>query len=151
MSVNNYLNPQEEILYKLEIRGKDKATLSEMVGVTNKRVFHFQNLKKYDRIYRDIPLSQVKYLENAWHSINFLKLILGIILLVIGVGFLLNRFLMFFSIIPFIPGIILIIKALKQKGYFLINNDDWKFKFRRREDIQNIEEIIKNIYYLQSL
>jgi len=151
MSVNNYLNPQEDILYKLEIRGKDKATLSEMVGVTNKRVFHFQNLKKYDRIYRDIPLSQVKYLENAWHSINLLKLILGIILLVIGVGFLLNRFLMFFSIIPFIPGIILIIKALKQKGYFLINNDDWKFKFKRREDIQNIEEIIKNIYYLQSL
>lgn len=151
MSINNYLNPQEDILYKLEIRGKDKATLSEMVGVTNKRVFHFQNLKKYDRIYRDIPLSQVKYLENAWHSINILKLILGIILLVIGVGFLLNRFLMFFSIIPFILGIILIIKALKQKGYFLINNDDWKFKFKRREDIQIIEEIIKNIYYLQSL
>ena len=25
MSVNNYLNAQEEIIYKLEIRGKDKT------------------------------------------------------------------------------------------------------------------------------
>lgn len=151
MSVNNYLNAQEEIIYKLEIRGKDKTKLSEIVGVTQKRVFHFQKLKGYDRIYRDIPLSKIKYLENEWHSINILKLIIGIILIVIGIGFLLNRFLMFFSIIPFIPGIILVIKALKQKGHFLINNDDWKFKFRRREDMRIIEEIIQNIYYLQSL
>ena len=151
MSVNNYLNAQEEIIYKLEIRGKDKTKLSEIVGVTQKRVFHFQKLKGYDRIYRDIPLSKVKYLENEWHSINILKLIIGIILIVIGIGFLLNRFLMFFSIIPFIPGIILVIKALKQKGHFLINNNDWKFEFRRREDIRIIEEIIQNIYYLQSL
>ena len=151
MSVNNYLNAQEEIIYKLEIRGKDKTKLSEIVGVTQKRVFHFQKLKGYDRIYRDIPLSKVKYLENEWHSINILKLIIGIILIVIGIGFLLNRFLMFFSIIPFIPGIILVIKALKQKGHFLINNNDWKFEFRRRDDIRIIEEIIQNIYYLQSL
>jgi len=137
MSVNNYLHPQEEIIYKLEIRGKDKATLSEMVGVTNKRVFHFQNLKGYDRIYRDIPLSQVKYLENAWHSINVLMLIIGIIFIAL--------------IIPFILGIILIVKALKQKGHFLINNDDWKFEFKRKDDIRTIEEIIQNIYYLQSL
>ena len=151
MSVNNYLNAQEEIIYKLEIRGKDKAKLHEIVGVTQKRVFHFQKLKGYDRIYRDIPLSKIKYLENEWHSINILKLIIGIILIVIGIGFLLNRFLMFFSIIPFIPGIILVIKALKQKGHFLINNNDWKFEFRRRDDIRIIEEIIQNIYYLQSL
>jgi len=151
MSVNNYLNAQEEIIYKLEIRGKDKTELSEIVGVTQKRVFHFQKLKGYNRIYRDIPLSKIKYLENEWHSINILKLIIGIILIVIGIGFLLNMFLMFFSIIPFIPGIILIIKALKQKGHFLINNNDWKFEFRRREDIRIIEEIIQNIYYLQSL
>ena len=151
MSVNNYLHPQEKILYTLEIRGKDKTKLSEVVGVTNKRVFHFQNLKKHDSIYRDIPLSQVQYLENAWHSINILLLIIGLIFIVIGIGLLSNRYLMFFSIIPFIPGIILIIKALKHKGYFLINNDDWKFEFRRREDIRIIEEMIKNIYYLQSI
>lgn len=151
MSINNYLNQQEEIIYKLEIRGKDKATLREMVGVTNKRVFHIQNLKKYDRIYRDIPLSQVKYLENAWHSINLLKLIIGIILIVIGIGLLSNVFTMFVSIILFVIGIILIVKALKQKGHFLINNDDWKFEFKRKDDIRTIEEIIQNIYYLQSL
>ena len=151
MSVNNYLNAQEEILYKLEIRGKDKAKLSEIVGVTQKRVFHFQKLKGYDRIYRDIPLSKIKYLENEWHSINIVKLIIAIILIAIGIGLLMNIFLMFFSIIPFIPGIILLIKALKQKGHFLINNNDWKFEFRRREDIRIIEEIIQNIYYLQSL
>ncbi len=93
MSVNNYLNAQEEIIYKLEIRGKDKTKLSEIVGVTQKRVFHFQKLKGYDRIYRDIPLSKIKYLENEWHSINILKLIIGIILIVIGISFLLNMFL----------------------------------------------------------
>ena len=54
-------------------------------------------------------------------------------------------------IIPFILGIILLVKALKQKGHFLINNDDWKFEFKRREDMRIIEEIIQNIYYLQSL
>lgn len=151
MSVNNYLNTKEEILYKLEIRGKDKRNLSEILGVTNKRVFHFQNLKGYDRIYRDIPLSHVKYLENGWHSINILKLIIGIILILIGVGLLMNIYVMFFSIIPLIPGIILVIKALKQKGYFLINNNDWKFEFTRKENIQYIEEIIQNIYFLQSL
>ena len=151
MSVNNFLNSQEEIKYKLEIHGKDPAKLSEMVGVTNKRVFHFQALKGNDRIYRDIPLSQVKYLENGWHSINILKLIIGIILIAIGIGLLLNIYLIFFSIIPLIPGIILLMKALKQRGYFLINNDDWKFEFTRKENIGYIEEIIQNIYYLQSL
>ena len=137
MSVNNYLNAQEEILYKLEIRGKDKTKLSEIVGVTQKRVFHLQKLKGYDRIYRDIPLSKVKYLENKWHSRNIVMLIIAIILIVL--------------IIPFILGIILLVKALKQKGHFLINNDDWKFEFKRREDMRIIEEIIQNIYYLQSL
>lgn len=150
MSAKNYLHPQEEILYTLEIRGKDKTKLSEVVGVTKKRVFHFQNLKGYDRIYRDIPLVHVKYLENEWHSIHILKLILGIIFIVIGIGLLMSLFFLFFWIIPFIIGIILIKKALKQKGHFLINNNDWKFEFRRREDIRIIEEMIKNIYYLQS-
>ena len=37
-----------------------------------------------------------------------------------------------------------------QKLNFSINNDDWKFEFKRREDIRIIEEMIKNIYYLQS-
>ena len=37
MSAKNYLHPQEEILYTLEIRGKDKTKISEMVGVTKKR------------------------------------------------------------------------------------------------------------------
>lgn len=39
----------------------------------------------------------------------------------------------------------------QKQSHFLINNDDWKFEFKRREDIQIIEKIIQNIYYLQSL
>jgi len=150
MSIKNYLNPQEEILFKLEVSTKEKTKKQEIIGLTPKRIIHFQKLKGQARIYRDIPLSKIEYLENEWHGINIIMLVIAIIILIIGISFLLNIYLMILSILFFIPGIILLIKALKQKGHFLINNDEWKFKFKKREHIRIIEEIIKNIYYLQT-
>ena len=151
MSINNYLRPDEKILHSLEIRTGDKKILKDIVGVTEKRVFHFRNLKGYDLIYRDIPLTQVKYLENAWHSINIVKLIIAIILIIIGVGLIFTPWLFYFiAPILLIVGIILLVKALKQNGYFLINGDDWKFEFRKRDNIKTIEKIIQEIYYLIS-
>ncbi|MHA1195161.1 MAG: hypothetical protein ACTSRH_07810 [Promethearchaeota archaeon] len=128
----------------------NKIKVKEIIGITPKRIIHFRNLKGYARIYRDIPLSKIEYLENEWHGTNITLLVIAIVLLLIGFFFLLNIFFWFISILFFIPGIILLVKALKQEGHFLINNDKWKFNFKKREHIRIIEEIIQNIYYLQA-
>ena len=148
MSFYDYLNPEEEVKHKFEIRVEDPSKMKEVVGMTKKRVFHFQQLKGYDRIYRDIPLSKVKYLETVWHGYNIKLLVVAIILFIIGIVFVTN--LWFVSIGVFIFAIILLVKALKNYGYFLINNDDWKFHFKRRDDLKLVEQIIQDIYYLQS-
>ena len=150
MSIHDYLHPEEEIKYKLEIQTKDPSKMEEIVGMTSKRVFHFQQLKGNDRIYRDIPISKVEYLENVWHGYNIKLLVIAIILFIIGFFFLLDRYFWFIAIIFFIAAIILLVKALQNYGYFLINNDEWKFTFGKRADIKTIEEIIQNIYYIQS-
>ena len=150
MSFYEYLNKDEEIKYRLEIQDKNPNKIKEIVAVTTKRVFHLQQLKGYNRIYRDIPLSKVKYLENVWHGYNIKLLVISIILFIIGIAFIMNLYLWFISIGFFIPAIILLVKALKNYGYFLINNNDWKFTFRRRADVKVIEDIIQNIYFLQA-
>ncbi|MFX1243244.1 MAG: PH domain-containing protein [Promethearchaeota archaeon] len=143
MSLQNYLNNKESILYgwDLDSKGEIKEEKGEKLkvsrlGVTNKRVFHYKKLKGYDREYRDIPLEKISYIETAWHNRNLLLLILSVIF--------------FATIALFIVGIILLVKGLKQYGYLIINGDDWKFHFKHKEDVSKIEEFIREVYFIKS-
>lgn len=159
MSIQNYLNSKESILFRWKIGPKGeigsvtkKKVKENILGITNKRVFHFKKLKGYDRIYRDIPLEKVSYIENAWHSRNILLLILGAIFLIIGIGLSVNLYTLILIIGPIliIIGIILLLKGLKQYGYLMINGEDWKFHFNSREDIESIESFIKEVYFIKA-
>ncbi len=159
MSLNNYLNNQESILFRWKISSKGeigsssgKKVKENILGITNKRVFHFKKLKGYDRIYRDIPLEKISYIENAWHARNLLLLILSAIFLLIGILSCLTLYglVYLFGPILTIIGIILLLKGLKQYGYLMINGEDWKFQFNRREDIESIESFIKEVYFIKT-
>lgn len=159
MSLEKYLNSQESILFRWHIGPKGevggpggKKIKENILGITNKRIFHFKKLKGYDRIYRDVPLKKVSYLENAWHNRNFLFLIIGTILLIIGLSFffMFYPFFIFIGFVLLIPGIILIVKGLKQYGYLLINGEDWKFLFYSRDDIKSIENFIREVYFIKT-
>ena len=49
-----------------------------------------------------------------------------------------------------IIGIVLLIEELKHYGYLMINGEDWKFHFNKREDIASIEYLIKEVYFIKS-
>ncbi|KKN41894.1 hypothetical protein LCGC14_0718590 [marine sediment metagenome] len=159
MSLKNYLNEQESILFQWKIGPKGeigsttgKKVKENILGITNKRVFHFKKLKGYDRIYRDIPLERISYIENAWHARNSLFLILSAILLLIGIPSCLTLYgwMLLFGPVLVIIGIILLLKGLKQYGYLMINGEEWKFQFNRREDIESIESFIKEVYFIKT-
>ena len=84
MSFKNYLNEQEEVLYEWNFASVDKKVRENKLGITSKRVFHFQTFKKQKRVYRDIPINAVKYLENQWNDKNLLKVIIGVIVIAIA-------------------------------------------------------------------
>ncbi len=159
MSLTNYLNNQESILFRWEIGPKGeigttsgKKVKENILGITNKRIFHFKKLKGYDRIYRDVPLEKIAYIENAWHNRNALLLILGAIFLIVGIGLCFNLYTLIYLVGPIllIVGIVLLVKGLKQYGYLMINGEDWKFYFNRREDIASIENFIKEVYFIKN-
>ncbi|MHA2128070.1 MAG: hypothetical protein ACW99E_22455 [Promethearchaeota archaeon] len=159
MSFVDYLNENEKVLYHWEIGPKGeiaskigKKVKTNILGITGKKVFHFKKLKGYDRVYRDVPLKKISYLENAWHARNMLFLILGAILLIVGIGLSFNIYTLVYLIGPIllIAGIVLIIKGLKQYGYLMINGEDWKFNFNRKEDIKKIEQFIQEVYFIVS-
>ncbi|MFX1281495.1 MAG: hypothetical protein ACFFA3_19255, partial [Promethearchaeota archaeon] len=150
-------NNQESILFRWEIgqKGeigfiKGKKTKENILGITNKRIFHFKKLKGYDRIYRDIPLEKISYIENAWHARNLVFLILGAIFMIVGLGLSFNLYTLVYAIAPILAiiGIVLFVKGLKQYGYLMINGEDWKFHFNKREDIASIEEFVKEVYFI---
>ncbi|MHA1148020.1 MAG: hypothetical protein ACTSR8_07210 [Promethearchaeota archaeon] len=148
ISIENYIGPNEDILFRLKIREKgDKKIKSNILGVTKNRIFHFTNLKGYDRIYREIPVDKITYIENQWHDKNKILLAIGAILLL--VGFIALFFII--GIVFLIAGIILIVKSMKQYGLLTINNEDWTFKFYDREAIRQIEVLIENFYNLENL
>ena len=157
MSLNNYLNENEKILYQWELGPKggigpetEKKIKVNVLGITNKRVFHFKKLKGYDRIYRDVPLAKVSYIENAWHARNLIFLALGAILFIIGLALAFSNIftVLIIGVLLLVIGLILVIKGLKQYGYIMINGEDWKFTFSKREDIKTIEEFIREIYFI---
>jgi len=159
MSVNRYLNNKESILFRWEIgpkgelgSGTQKKVKENILGITNKRVFHFTKLKGYDRIYRDVPLEKISYIENAWHARNTLLLVIGTIFFIVGLGLCFNLITLVYMIGPilFLIGIILLIKGLKQYGYLMINGEDWKFNFNSKEDIDSIEGFIREVYFIIS-
>jgi hypothetical protein len=155
MSIQNYLNNKESILFgwdtslKGEINqktGKMIKTKVNRLGITNKRVFQYTKLKGNNRIYKDIPLKEISYIENVWHARNILFLILGIIILIIG----LITLIYLIGILFFILGIVLIVKGAKCYGYLMINGDDWKFCFNKTEDIIKIEQFIREVYFIKN-
>ncbi|KKN08933.1 hypothetical protein LCGC14_1051590 [marine sediment metagenome] len=159
MSLNNYLRENETILHQWNIGPKGeigaktgKKVKENILGITNKRVFHFKKLKGYDRIYRDVPLSKISYIENAWHARNLILLVISAIFLIIGLGILVTPG--FVGPIIGTPlmliGLVFLLKGLKQYGYLMINGEDWKFNFNRKEDIKSIEKFIQEIYFIKS-
>ncbi|KKK65406.1 hypothetical protein LCGC14_2974460, partial [marine sediment metagenome] len=129
-----------------------KKVKDNILGITNTRVFHFKKLKGYDRTYRDIPLEKISYIENAWHARNKLRLIISSILLILGIGLSINYYTLVWLIGPIfiIIGIILLLKGLKQYGYLMINGEDWKFQFNRKDDIDSIESFIREVYFIKT-
>jgi len=157
VSYQNYLNTGEDPIFLWRIFGSEESIVKNILGITEQRVFHYKSYKKRERFYRDIPLFKIKYLENAWKDINLALVIIGAILCLLGGFFFLlfminlmyNNILPLFVAVPLIIiGIILLIKGLKQRGYLLINNEKWKFEFRKQSDINKIEEFIRKIYSL---
>ncbi len=159
MSLDKYLNEQESILFQWKIGSKGeigsltsgKKVKNNILGITNKRVFHFKKLNGYDRAYRDIPLEKLSYIENAWHSRNRLLLVLSAILLIIGIGLTIYYYTqeIFVGPVLIIIGIISLLKGMKQYGYLMINGEDWKFQFNRKDDIDSIESFIKEVYFIK--
>ncbi|MFX1531604.1 MAG: hypothetical protein ACFFBC_10870 [Promethearchaeota archaeon] len=159
MSIDNYLNTQESILFRWEIgpKGEMSSTTTKKVrenilGITNRRIFHFKKLKGYDRVYRDVPLEKISYIENAWHNRNILLLILGVIFIIVGLSLSFNLYTLVYAVGPILAiiGIVILIKGLKQYGYLMINGEDWKFHFNKREDIVSIEDFIKEVYFIKN-
>ena len=109
-------------------------------------------LKGFSREYRDIPPSKISYLENVLQDRNLLFLVLGVIFFISGIIplFTYMQFvgLPIIGLILIVIGIIFLIKGLKQNGSFLINKDEWKFHFNKK-DIKTIEEIIQKIYFIK--
>ncbi len=159
MSLNNYLYENETILHQWNIGTKGeissktgKKVKENILGITNKRVFHFKKLKGYDRIYRDVPLSKISYIENAWHARNLMLLVISAIILIIGLSvmFTIGYFVFMIGTLLIVIGLIILLKGLKQYGYLMINGEDWKFNFGRKEDIKSIEKFIQEIYFIKS-
>ena len=159
MSLNNYLRENETILHQWNIGPKGeigaktgKKVKENILGITNKRVFHFKKLKGYDRIYRDVPLSKISYIENAWHARNLMLLVISAIILIIGLSvmFTIGYFVFMIGTLLIVIGLIILLKGLKQYGYLMINGEDWKFNFNRKEDIKSIEKFIQEIYFIKS-
>ena len=88
MSFQKYINRNEELLSQIKIENKlnknNSKTKTNILGCTNKRVFHYRELRRFTRVYRDIPLHKISYIENVWHSRNLVLLILGIISIICG-------------------------------------------------------------------
>jgi len=162
MSVENYLNEQEEIKYKWDLVDKEDPTKRNILGITNKRVFHFKTYKR-ERTYRDVPLDKIEYIENKWLGRHKLKLVFGIIFLIVGVIFIFYAFQFLTGLYPVFPlflifviigiilsviGIKLLINGLKQYGYLMINRDRWKFQFSKSSDITKIEDFISTVYFI---
>ncbi len=157
MSYQNYLNQGEDPIYLWRIIGTDESVIKNVLGVTEKRVFHYRSYKKRERFYRDIPLFKIKHLENVWKDMNLALVIVGAIVCLLGGLFVLlfmfnliyvNILPLFFAVPLIILGIILVIKGLKQHGYLLINDEKWKFEFRKQSDINKIEDFIRQVYIL---
>lgn len=130
---------------------KEKKVEADLLGFTQYRVFLFRKLKGRNRVYQDVPLDKIAYLEHSWKSRNTFLLVLGSI--VIGIGLLFSLISLFFFIIFgifIIIGIILVIKGSKQRGYFLINDEKWKFNLRRKDTLEKIEEFIRKIYFAKT-
>ena len=159
MSLNNYLYENETILHQWHIGPKGeigtktgKKVKENILGITNKRVFHFKKLKGYDRVYRDMPLSKISYIENAWHARNLLLLVISAIFLIIGLIIMVSSGYIgpIIGTLIMLIGLIILLKGLKQYGYLMINGEDWKFNFNRKEDIKSIEKFIQEIYFIKS-
>ena len=147
MKLSDFLNSKEEVLFHTKLsKEKETSIKTDYLGFTQKRVYHLRKLKRSNRIYRDIPLTEISYLETGWHDKNAALIIVGVLLLVVGL-----------MLIPFILGlvsmigIVLIIKGLKQYGYLMINSEAWFFKFKKWSDINKIEEFIRIIYFAEDI
>jgi len=157
MTLESYLNENEEI--KLQIHtgiGKqlgDKI-VNKRIGnltLTTRRVIHYQKIRNNIE-YRDVPIDKISYLEHKWHDRKLVLIIFGGVFMVLGAIFLISMFssiyFILFGLIFLILGIIMLVLGLKQFGYLLINDKEWKFVFKRRDGIRFVEEFIKQIYFL---
>ena len=99
-------------------------------------------MKGHDRIYRDIPLTKITYLETGWHDRNNGLIAVGVVLIILGLIFILYTFGILLAI-----GIYALVKGLKQNGYLLINNELWEFSFENNSANAKIEKFIQNVYF----
>ena len=66
MSLENYLNQKEQIYFLWNLSEGEKTQRTNLLVNTTKRIFHLQTFKGRTRIYRDIPISKIEYIENFW-------------------------------------------------------------------------------------
>lgn len=169
MSLNSYLNDDEEIKLRTQIsfygqigEKGDPRQIGELV-LTTRRIIEFTHIKNNIE-YRDIPLDKISYIEHKWQGRKMALIIIGAILIAIGAilfiydlttifshSFITIFILPFYSLLGLILlaiGIPLLIIGLKQFGYLLINNKEWKFMFKGEENIKFVEAFIKQVYFL---
>ncbi len=85
MKLSDFLNSKEEVLFHTKLsKEKETSIKTDYLGFTQKRVYHLRKLKRSNRIYRDIPLTEISYLETGWHDKNAALIIVGVLLLVVG-------------------------------------------------------------------
>ncbi len=158
MKYSDYLPTTEEIKLEISVEKGEITTTQNTFGFTNRRVFWFKKMKGQNMEYRDMPLEKVSNIENFWHSRNYLKIFVGLILVFISFGFfyfglMIPYILWILAVILIIIGIILILNGLKQYGNFNIIGimKTWEFQFRKRENIEKLQQFIKSIYYIIKL
>ncbi len=145
MSISDYLNKDENILFQFKIQtqgniGK-RIIRSDHFGLTEKSLFQFQSLNGYARIYHEIPLSKISYIRSSWYDRDQRKLVIGVALLLLGM-------MTFYLIVGFafiFLGLYYILKGWKHGGLFVVNDKKWKYKFYEKASIHLIEDLIKKV------
>ena len=169
MSLSSYLNDDEEIKLQTQINfdgqigeKEDSRKIGDLV-LTTRRIIEFTHFKNNIE-YRDIPLDKISYIEHEWQGRRMALIIIGAILIAIGAILIIydltNIYSYSFNTIFSLPiyfllgmislaiGIPLLIIGLKQYGYLLINNKEWKFIFKEEEGINFVKNFIKQVYFL---
>jgi len=168
-TLRNFLHPDETVVRQIEVPHKKKEKVkTDVLGHTETRVYRLKRTKGATTYYVDIPIVGVKKLKNIWMGIRIPFVIIAGILLGIGIMFLLE-YLEVLDVIPSIgeifPGISydviiagvtlavgigLLVLGLQKFGYFMVNNEELSFPFKKKKIMTQVADFIRNLYFTKA-